>query len=269
MLGLGLALVSAACIEREPFACDADVQCEAPGRPGQCVEPGFCAHPDETCPSGLRYGRFADAPLVNKCTMLAVGSSSTAGSSSSGFGSGSSSSSSSSGEPIPLEECDGVDNDQDGLVDEWSEVNEQCNGCDLFQNEGRTYWRCSNDRWTDVQSMCEGFGANLASIQDADENLYLTLRTRPGQLDRDQRHRRRGQLHVGRRGAPALHQLVGRYPTGGQHGFELRGNRYSRGVDHLQLPQLAAGILRGATARLNRAISVEAGTGAVRLVSLE
>lgn len=182
LLGSCVGLLSAACIEPAPFACDDDEQCSTPQQPGQCVEPGFCAHPDDDCPSGLRFSRFASEPLARMCTTpepeptTTLGSS---GSSSSGGGE-SSSGSSSSGEPIPLEECDGVDNDGDGLVDEWSPINEQCGGCDLFQREGSAYWRCGNGRWTDVQPVCEGFGANLASVQDAEENLFLALRTPNG-----------------------------------------------------------------------------------------
>ncbi|MEM9453182.1 MAG: C-type lectin domain-containing protein [Myxococcota bacterium] len=188
--GACVGLATAACIQAEPFACEDDEQCMGLGQPGRCVEPGFCAHPDEGCPSGLRFSRFASEPLASTCTMPTdEPSSSTEGSSSEGSSSEGSSTagsgsggSSSSGDPIPVdpEECDGIDNDGDGLVDEWSEINEQCNDCDLFQHEGSAYWRCSNGRWTDVQPVCESFGANLASIQSADENLFLALRTLSG-----------------------------------------------------------------------------------------
>ncbi len=180
----GLGLVGAACIDRAPFPCERDEQCEGAGQQGYCVAPGYCAHPDSTCDSDLRFGRFAAEPLAGTCTPPDPGSSE--GGSVGGEGSGSSGSSetgggseagpSSSGAPVPVEECDGLDNDADGLTDEWSVLNEECGGCTLFQREGRAYWLCSNGRWTDVQQVCEGFGANLASVQDPEENLFLALK---------------------------------------------------------------------------------------------
>jgi hypothetical protein len=179
-----------ACIARAPFACDEDEQCQGAGVEGYCVAPGYCAHPDDGCDSGLRFSRFAAPALAEQCTEpeLATGSSgagegsSTSGDSSTSGGSSTSegsstaaSDSSSSGEPVPVEECDGVDNDGDGFVDEWSPVNEECNGCTLHQRAGSVYWRCDGGRWTDVQPACAALGANLASIDDADENLFLTL----------------------------------------------------------------------------------------------
>lgn len=178
-LGACLGLTMATCIDREPFACEDDGQCQGTGQPGRCEDPGFCAHPDDDCESGWAFGRFASPELVGECTELMTESSSTSADDPMSTSEGSTDSSS-SGEPIPVEECDGIDNDGDGLVDEWSELNEQCNDCDLFQREGSAYWRCSNGRWTDVQPRCEGFGANLASIQDAEENLFLALRTESG-----------------------------------------------------------------------------------------
>jgi hypothetical protein len=181
-------LATAACIDRAPFACDEDEQCRAAGMEGSCVAPGFCAHPDQDCASGLRFGRFAAPELAGQCTETELATGSSEGSSgSSGASAGSSEGSSpdsssteagessSSGDPLPLEECNGVDDDGDGLVDEWSPVNEQCEDCTLFQRSGSAYWLCDGGRWTDVQPLCASFGANLASVQDADENLFLVL----------------------------------------------------------------------------------------------
>src|SRR5690606_1522024 len=174
-----------------PFPCDEDAQCRTTGVEGYCVAPGFCAHPDGGCDSGLRFGRFADPAVAGECTELeSSGSSSSSGEGSStgappdegssSTAQGTDEGSSSSGEPVPLEECDGIDNDGDGLIDEWSPVNSACNGCTLYQRSGSAYWLCPHGRWTDLQPVCMGFGANLASIQDADENLYLTLRVKSG-----------------------------------------------------------------------------------------
>jgi hypothetical protein len=184
---LGLA---AGCIERAPFACDEDEQCRAPGVEGSCVAPGFCAHPDDGCESGLRFGRFAAPELAGECTTpeLAGSSSGTPGSSSEGADGSSStdpstgdgSSSSSTGEPVPLEECNGIDDDGDGLVDEWSPLNAECSGCTLYQRQGHAYWRCATGRWTDLQPVCASFGANLATVDDAAENLFLALEVESG-----------------------------------------------------------------------------------------
>lgn len=190
LLACGLGLLSA-CIDRAPFACEEDPQCQAPDREGRCIAPGYCAHPDDGCPSGLRFGRFAAPALAGRCTEPDGGSGSS-GAASTGEGSGSSGGastseltststhtstdgSSTSADPPPLEECDGIDNDGDGLVDEWSPVNDECNGCALHQRQGRAYWVCGNGRWTDLQPQCMSFGADLASVHDAEENLFLTL----------------------------------------------------------------------------------------------
>ncbi|MCX4247984.1 C-type lectin domain-containing protein [Paraliomyxa miuraensis] len=178
--------VLSACIDRAPFACEEDVQCQSPERDGRCVAPGYCAHPDERCPSGLRFGRFAAPALVGQCIEVedestgasSTGSSSTSGGSSSSDGgstTGTTAGSSSSGDPLPTEECDGIDNDGDGLIDEWSPLNEECSGCTLLQRQGYAYWVCGGGRWTDLQPQCSSFGANLASIHDAEENLFLAL----------------------------------------------------------------------------------------------
>jgi hypothetical protein len=189
LLAAGCLGLAVACIDRAPFACEDDEQCRGADLEGSCVAPGFCAHPDEDCESGQRFGRFASPELAGRCTRpeLATGSgSSSSEGSSEGSGEGSSESSSegsstqagessSSGEPGPQEECNGLDDDGDGLVDEWSPVNEQCDDCMLYQRSGSAYWLCDGGRWTDVQPLCASFGANLASVQDADENLFLVL----------------------------------------------------------------------------------------------
>ncbi len=161
-----------ACIDRAPFACESDEQCEGAGQEGICASPGYCAEPDDSCQSQWAYGRFASPELVGRCTPVEGGSSSS--------GSDSDSRSSSSGMPVPLEECDGIDNDGDGLVDEWSPINEECEDCELFQARGYAYWRCGNEDWVAWQARCEDMGANLASVRDAEENLLMTVRTVEG-----------------------------------------------------------------------------------------
>ncbi len=181
MLGSIFALATSTCIDRAPFECVEDQECRGPGAPGICAAPGYCAVEDLSCESGWSYGRFATPELVGRCTEPESGSSSGGGSSSEGSSSeGSSSSSSSSGDPLPVEECNGIDDDGDGLIDEWSALNEECDGCMLYQREGSAYWHCSNDNWTDMQMQCATYGANLASVQDSEENLWLALRTESG-----------------------------------------------------------------------------------------
>ena len=183
-LGSILALAASTCIDRAPFECEDDEQCRGPGVPGHCAAPGYCAVEDLSCESGWSYGRFATPELVGLCTEPELGSSSgeasSSESSSESSSSSSSSESSSSGDPIPVEECNGEDDDGDGLIDEWSPINEECNSCTLYQREDSAYWYCPNDSWTDAQMRCATFGANLASVQDFEENLWLALRTESG-----------------------------------------------------------------------------------------
>lgn len=140
LLAVALAGPSA-CIDREPFACDDDEQCRGLDGKGSCEAPGYCANLDEGCVSGLRFGRFAAPALAGRC-IEAVDETGPTSSSSEGMStsptaaSTTAASSSSSGEPTPLEECDGVDNDGDGLIDEWSPLNDDCNGCALHQRLG-------------------------------------------------------------------------------------------------------------------------------------
>jgi hypothetical protein len=62
-LGLGLA----ACRAGEEFPCDVDAQCIDDGIAGVCRSPGWCSFPDDTCPSGHRFGRHAGDGLARTC----------------------------------------------------------------------------------------------------------------------------------------------------------------------------------------------------------
>lgn len=58
---VGFALTaSLACIRPQAFPCEEDDQCELDGAKGVCVEPGFCAYPDDDCDSGRRFEPNAD-----------------------------------------------------------------------------------------------------------------------------------------------------------------------------------------------------------------
>jgi hypothetical protein len=76
--GLGLALVLsgvAACGGSGQFQCADDEQC---GADGQCEVDGNCSFPDDTCPSGRRYGDLGVAGLAGMCVAVAgTGSGST------------------------------------------------------------------------------------------------------------------------------------------------------------------------------------------------
>ena len=48
------------------FACEDDTQCSSDGS-GQCELSGYCSFPDESCPSGRRYGDAAGGGFSGKC----------------------------------------------------------------------------------------------------------------------------------------------------------------------------------------------------------
>jgi hypothetical protein len=56
----------AACSTTETFACSSDMQCVDDGAAGRCEPEGVCSFPDDTCPSGHRYGGLAGA-LSGEC----------------------------------------------------------------------------------------------------------------------------------------------------------------------------------------------------------
>ncbi len=62
--GLGVGL---ACSLPAAFVCESDAECMHPGGPGTCESGGFCSFPDETCPSGRRYGAYTPAALAEQC----------------------------------------------------------------------------------------------------------------------------------------------------------------------------------------------------------
>ena len=194
---LGLLLV-AGCIDPGHFVCTGEGDC---GVDGRCVA-GSCVVADASCPSLERYSKYAEGELAGACFEGEdVGSSSTATSiaesssseSSSGESSSSESSSSegssSSGEPAPTELCNGIDDNDNGLVDEWSAENVECqlcpdgfecNDCDLFPddeaNPSRVYYMCHGANYDEVVSFCEALDAPAASIHSDAENTYLAIK---------------------------------------------------------------------------------------------
>lgn len=78
------------------------------------------------------------------------------------------------GVPPSPELCDGLDNDQDGLVDEASADLSECDGCQLLQGEGQAWWVCGQeDTWAGAQASCEAKGANSAIVASAAAQTFL------------------------------------------------------------------------------------------------
>jgi hypothetical protein len=183
--------------EAVAFTCEEDASCNG----GRCEANGHCSFADDDCDSGRRYGDHA-GDSSQECVDAASAARQTegttqedlepkdttgtgadpiseGGSSSSSSGpeeDSSSSSSSGGGEP---EVCDGIDNDGDGLVDEWSEANpeDNCNGCNLAQWRGRSYYYCTDgpliSGWESARAHCLGLGADLVSVHSLAENQFL------------------------------------------------------------------------------------------------
>ncbi len=49
------------------FACEGDAQCVGADGMGTCEPSGYCSFPDETCPSGRRYGDAAPGSIAGVC----------------------------------------------------------------------------------------------------------------------------------------------------------------------------------------------------------
>ncbi|MSP60931.1 MAG: VCBS repeat-containing protein [Myxococcales bacterium] len=60
----------AGCNSYDPYACDSDQRCTAPGRVGRCVAAGesrYCAFDDDACPSRLRFDPSAAPSVAGQC----------------------------------------------------------------------------------------------------------------------------------------------------------------------------------------------------------
>lgn len=77
--------------------------------------------------------------------------------------------------PDAIELCNQVDDDCDALVDEVSALNKECDGCALRQKDGEAWWLCVQDGpdWTVARAGCQVFGAEMASVRTADEDVWL------------------------------------------------------------------------------------------------
>lgn len=66
-LGLMLLVGIVVACTRDSFACESDAACRLGMDSGVCIEPGYCAFEDETCPSGLAFGEFAAPQVAGTC----------------------------------------------------------------------------------------------------------------------------------------------------------------------------------------------------------
>ncbi len=68
-----------------------------------------------------------------------------------------------------IEVCDAADNDCDGTIDEGA-----CD-CDMYRRDGSTYTICTNNtEWGPAATLCEAQGYSLVTIDDADEQVFLS-----------------------------------------------------------------------------------------------
>lgn len=83
--------------------------------------------------------------------------------------------------PDTLESCDSKDNDCDEVVDEYSEINTNCGGCDLavdsVEEPTRAYYFCQTAlAWSAARGGCESKGAQLSSDEEQDEHAFINAR---------------------------------------------------------------------------------------------
>ncbi|MCH9681363.1 MAG: C-type lectin domain-containing protein [Deltaproteobacteria bacterium] len=201
-----LAMVGSVHCRVSGFTCQDDAQCQGAGPQPACEPTGACSVADGDCDSGRRYadggGSMAGTcvPAADSSTSSGAGSSSTdtqpapdESSSSEPLPPDTTSGTtmavddtstdtgrppetgSTTGVPISPEVCDGVDNDGDGLVDEYSEFNDACDGCALGQHEDAAWWACASPRtWQEAVDDCAALGAQLGRVLTSGENEFLT-----------------------------------------------------------------------------------------------
>lgn len=77
--------------------------------------------------------------------------------------------------PDQLEICDGLDNDCDDALDEWSTLNPTCGGCEMQLQGGSVYAYCLGGvNFEDAEAACVAQGTSLARIESQLENNLIT-----------------------------------------------------------------------------------------------
>lgn len=76
--------------------------------------------------------------------------------------------------PSVAEVCDGIDNNCDGVLDEFSLENDACDDCTLTERNGSVYWFCEGpvNRFA-ARDFCLDHGADLTSIADLSEDAFV------------------------------------------------------------------------------------------------
>jgi hypothetical protein len=76
--------------------------------------------------------------------------------------------------PAATELCDGIDNDCDALVDEFSTMNAMCNGCTLVGLDQHAYALCPDPlAWADARTNCQAWGGDLLVLDDDIEHAAV------------------------------------------------------------------------------------------------
>jgi len=77
--------------------------------------------------------------------------------------------------PAAMELCNQRDDDCDGLLDEFSAANGDCEDCLLAEFAGHSYWFCDEtDDWDNARGHCQAFGpVDLPIVDSAEENAFL------------------------------------------------------------------------------------------------
>lgn len=111
----GPLLGSLGCVRLGTFPCERDSQCVLDGREGRCIDPGYCALPDDGCDGGYRYHeRGVPDDLAGQCVPPPAADDTTTAASASGDGSSSDPLPSSSGEGSSSSSSTGSSSSDDG-----------------------------------------------------------------------------------------------------------------------------------------------------------
>lgn len=78
--------------------------------------------------------------------------------------------------PGAEEQCDKVDNDCDGALNEWPAGEAAaCDGCAAHEYAGHIYYVCAQElTWADARAACQALRGDLAIVTDADEHDFLS-----------------------------------------------------------------------------------------------